>query len=71
MHYCLHRFAASGAEEITMSILFVIEQQFRAEKTLLSDSSNNELLIINLATLRADRTFNSPPAASRRRNMPF
>jgi hypothetical protein len=50
----LHRFAASGAEGITMSFLFTIEQQFRAEKSLLSDRINNEHLIINLATVRAE-----------------
>ena len=32
----------------------IFRQQFRAGKTLLSDSNNNELLIINLATVRAD-----------------
>jgi amino acid transporter len=49
-----HRFAASGAEGITMSFLFIIEQQFRAEKSLLSNRINNELLFINLATVRAE-----------------
>jgi hypothetical protein len=34
----------------------------QAEKTLLSDSDNNELLIINLATVPADRNSNSMPA---------
>jgi hypothetical protein len=34
--------------------LFIIEQQFRAEKSLLSDRINNELLFINLATVPAD-----------------
>ena len=42
-----------------------------AEKTLLSDSSNNELLIINLATVRADRNSNSMPAQMRGRKLPF
>ena len=42
-------FAASGADGKTMSFLFIIEQQFRAEKSLLSDRINNELLSINLA----------------------
>jgi hypothetical protein len=37
-----------------MSFLFTIEQQFRAEKSLLSDRINNEHLIINLATVRAE-----------------
>jgi hypothetical protein len=37
-----------------MSFLFIIEQQFRAEKSLLSDRINNELLFINLATVRAE-----------------
>jgi hypothetical protein len=37
-----------------MSLLFIVEQQFRAEKTLLSDRINNELLFINLATVQAD-----------------
>jgi hypothetical protein len=60
-----HRFAASGAEGKTMSFLFIFEQQFRAEKSLLSDRINNELLFINLATVRAERNSISPPAASR------
>jgi hypothetical protein len=63
----LHRFAASGGEGKTMSFLFSIEQQFRAEKTLLSDRINNELLIIHLATVRAERNSISSPAASRKR----
>jgi hypothetical protein len=62
----LHRFAASGAEGITMNFLFIVEHQFRAEKSLLSDSTYNELLIINLATVRAERNSISPPAASRK-----
>ena len=49
-----HRFAASGVEGKTMSFLFIIQQQFRAEKSLLSDSTYNELLVINLATVPAD-----------------
>jgi hypothetical protein len=49
-----------------MSFLFIIEQQFRAEKSLLSDSTYNELLFINLATVRAERNSISPPAASRK-----
>jgi hypothetical protein len=49
-----HRFAASGVEGKTMSFLFIIQQQFRAEKSLLSDSTYNELLIINLATVQAE-----------------
>jgi hypothetical protein len=52
--------AASGAEGITMSFLFIIEQQFRAEKTLLSDRKNNELLFINLATVRVAKEFYFP-----------
>jgi hypothetical protein len=51
--------------------LFIIEQQFRAEKSLLSDSSNNELFIINLATVPAERNSISPPAASRKRWQQF
>jgi hypothetical protein len=35
--------------------LVIIEQQFRAEKTLLSDRIDNELLFINLATVPAER----------------
>ena len=50
----LHRFAASGAEGKTMNFLFIIEQQFRAKKSLLSDRIDNELLIINLATVWAE-----------------
>ena len=34
----------------------------RAEKTLLNDSSNNELLIINLEMVPAERNSNSGPA---------
>ena len=53
---CLHRIAASGAHGKTISFWSIIEQQFRpaqtellgAKECLLSDSSNNELLIINL-----------------------
>jgi len=63
----LHRFAASGAEGKIMSFLFNIQQQFRAEKSLLSDRINNEHFIINLATVRVERNAISPPAASRRR----
>jgi hypothetical protein len=50
-----------------MSFLFIIEQQFRAENSLLSDRINNELLIINLATVPGRRNSISPPAASRKR----
>ena len=56
----------SGAEGKTMSFWFIIEQQFRAEKSLLSDRINNELLFINLATVRAERNSISQPAASRK-----
>ena len=61
-----HRFAASGADGKTMSNLFIIEQQLRAEKSLMSDSTNNELLFINLVTVLAERNSISPPAASRK-----
>jgi len=61
----LHRFAASGAEGIIMSFLFIFQQQFRAEKSLLSDSNNNELLIIYLATVQGRRNTIFPPAQSR------
>lgn len=61
-----HQFAASVAEEITISILFIIEQQFRDEKSLLSDRITNALLFINLATSRAERNSISSPAASRK-----
>jgi len=61
-----HRFAASGAEGITVNFLFIIHERFRAEKTLLNNRINNELLIINLATVRAERNSISPPAASRK-----
>jgi hypothetical protein len=37
-----------------------------AEKTLLSDRINNELFIINLATVPGRRNSISPPAASRK-----
>jgi len=36
----------------------------RAEKTLFSDSSNNEILIINLETVQAERNTIFPPAQS-------
>jgi hypothetical protein len=58
--------AASGAKGIKVSFLFIFQQQFRAENSLLSDRINNELLFINLATVRAERNSNSPPAASRK-----
>ncbi len=32
----------------------MFQQQFRAEETLFSNSSNNKLFIINLATVRAE-----------------
>jgi hypothetical protein len=52
-NYRLHRLQ-QGTEGKTMSFLFIIEQQFRAEKSPLSDRLNNELLFINLATARAE-----------------
>jgi len=39
-----------------------LSEAVRAEKTLLSDSNNVELLIINLATVPADRNYISRPA---------
>jgi hypothetical protein len=45
-----------------MSIGGRSQQLFRAEETLLSDRNNNELLIINLATVPADRNSISRPA---------
>jgi hypothetical protein len=45
-----HRFAAIGAKGKIMSFLFIIEQHFQAEKSLLSDRINNEHFIIKLAT---------------------
>ena len=62
----LHRFAASGAEGITMSFCNIYCTVVSAEKTLLSDRINNELLVINLATVQAERNSISPPAASRK-----
>jgi hypothetical protein len=47
-------------------LLFIIEQHFWAERKVLSDRMNNELLIINLATVRTERNSISPPAASRK-----
>ena len=47
----------------------VFQLQFRAEETLFSDSSNNELFVINLATVRAERNTNFPQ--SRKRCMPL
>ena len=43
----------------------MFQQQFRAEKSLLSDRINNELLIIYLATVRGRRNTIFPPAQSR------
>jgi hypothetical protein len=43
----------------------MFQQQFQAEETLVSDNSNNELLIINLATVPAERNTIFPPAQSR------
>jgi hypothetical protein len=40
----------------------MFQQQLRAEESLLSDRNNNELLIINLATVSADRNPISRPA---------
>ena len=56
-----------GAKGITMNIYFIIEQQFRAEESLFSDSTYNELLFINLAMVPGRRNSISPPAASRNR----
>lgn len=42
----------------------MFQQQFRAEETLFSDSNNNELLIIYLATVRSRRNTIFPPAQS-------
>jgi hypothetical protein len=49
-----------------MSFLLIIEQQLRAEKSLLSNSTYNELLIINLATVPGRRNSKIPPAQSRK-----
>jgi len=49
------------AEVLTMSIRIYFISDF-AEKTLMSDSNNNELLIINLATVKSDRNPNSMSA---------
>ena len=43
-----------------------ISTTVRAQRTLFNDSSNNELLIINLATVPAERNSISPPAQSRK-----
>jgi hypothetical protein len=43
-----------------MSFLFIIERQFRAEKSLLSNRINNELLFINLATVPGRKEFYFP-----------
>jgi len=67
MYCALHRFAASWAEGKIMSFLFIFQQQFRAEKSLLSNRINNELLIIYLATVRGRRNTIFPPAQSRTR----
>ena len=37
-------------------------EECRAEKTLMNERNNNELLIKNLATVPADRNSNSMPA---------
>lgn len=39
-----------------------VSASVRAEKSLLSDSSNNELFIINLAMVRGRMDSTSPPA---------
>jgi hypothetical protein len=43
----------------------MFQQWFPAEESLLSSSSNNELLIIYLATVRGRRNTIFPPAQSR------
>ena len=43
----------------------MFQQWFRAEESLFSDSNNNELLIIYLATVRGRRNTVFPPAQSR------
>ena len=56
------RIYASLADVLTISCGACFSSSSRAEGTLLSDSSNNELLIINLATVRADGNSISRPA---------
>jgi hypothetical protein len=47
----------SLAEVLTIICGAFFQQQSGAEKTLLSDSNNNELLIINLVKVPADRNI--------------
>jgi len=47
-----------------MSFWLIIEQQFLAEKSLLSDGIINELFIINLATVPGRRNSISQPEQS-------
>ena len=44
------------------ALWYMFQQTFPAEGTLVGDSSNNELLIINLATVPADGNSISRPA---------
>jgi hypothetical protein len=44
----------AGPEVPAINFLFAIGLRFSAEKSLWSDSTYNELLIINLATVRAE-----------------
>jgi len=64
-------FCASGADGMNISICCYHQQfsehQLQTENSLLIDRINNQLLNIYLATVRAERISNSPPAASRRR----
>jgi hypothetical protein len=57
----LHRFCTSGAEVLKISIGACFSSS-PADGTLLSDSSNNELFIINLATVIGRGNSNSSPA---------
>jgi len=44
----------------------MFQQQFRAQGILFSDSSNDELLVIYLATVPAEGILFPPPAQSRK-----
>jgi len=56
------RIYASLADLLTMSSRTYFIFSSGLKKTLLSNRINNELLIINLATIRAERNSNSSPA---------
>jgi hypothetical protein len=54
-----------------MNFWFIIQQQFRAEKSLLSNRINNELLFINLASVPAEGILFTHLLQAVKRYLPF